>query len=270
MGFYMKKNIGLSVFLFSLLFTLTSCNIQLADENLLASPTCQAQSNGNLIAISKSNSDTKYINIYRQDVSGGAAGEVENIGIVYPKKDDSTSFFTDEYAVQDHTYTYYARIWDGSDYYKTSWSSGVKTTSTTYTDVSPAPKYAAGGTWSYTKSDYKITYTLASDPSYPLAIVVQSPSKTQIFALEQTNGGTNEVISLTGLLSTDYYDVPVKILGICGQTISKYDNGDKKEVHWTPLTQITVSGTGVSNNTFTISTSSGGNIEDYSRQLNKN
>lgn len=268
----MKNNIRFSAILLALVFIFSSCGIKFVDDNLLSSPTATTIGKSNVISIKKHNSDTKYINIYRQDVTGSTGGNIENIGIVYPLEKEVTFIFQDDLILKDHSYRYYARIYDGVDYYKTDWSNTVKNEDAgiTYVTESDLPGYASGSPWTYTKEDYKLTYTLASDSDFPLAIVMECGNKTQIFQLSQVNSGTNETVSLVGLLSPDYYDKPVKVLGICGQKITS-ENGKKHYVHWTKLTPITISGEGITDGTtFSISSSTAGDVEDYSRQLNKN
>ncbi len=267
----MKNNIRFFTILLSLVFIFSSCGIKFVDDNLLSSPTATTIGTSNVLSIKKHNSDTKYINVYRQDVTGGTNSAIENIGIIYPLAKEVTFIFQDDLILKDRSYRYYARVYDGVDYYKTDWSNTVKNgdAGITYSVESDLPGYASGSSWTYTKEDYKITYTLPSDSDYPLAIVMECGNKTQIFQLSQVKGGTDETISLVGLLSPDYYDKPVKVLGVCGQKVTS-ENGKKHYVHWTRLTPITISGDGISDETtFTISSSTAGNVEDYSRQLNK-
>lgn len=269
----MKNYIRLSVFLCSLIFLFCACNIEFEKEHFLSAPSCKVLDNANIIGVKQFNSDTLYINLYRQDITGGLSNPIENIGIIYPLGNEDPYLFTDELILKDHEYIYYARIYDGTEYYNTLWSEPIKNINAKYDDaITKLPAYPAGSSWVYSKTDYKLTYTLAPIPNYSLTLIAKSGDKTLAFELEQLNNGVNETVSLTGILPHDFYDTPVTILGICGQKIEMdEDTGTKKQyVYWTKITPIAISGEGITNsNTFTISSSSGGNIEDYSRQLNK-
>lgn len=287
----MKKNIRLSVFLFLIGILATACNISVEDEFKLASPTCDVDA-GNCVSISikKSDSDTKYINLYRQDVSNSNhPGEIECVGIIYPQalsEETAVNQFKDFLVMKGHSYKYYARLYDGSNYTKTSWSNEVKipAASQCYNDNTDLAYNTVNANFNIETTTYTMTVEgNVTDPAinnfsteYKPAIIVKSSNKTQTFLLNSVAEGT--VIPLRSILSSYFLDTDITIVGICGQK-TETDNSNLeidpsnrtiRRISWTPSSEIKVHINGTNRNTINIPTAADSTGADYSRQLNKN
>jgi len=286
----MKNCIRLSVFLF-LAVLFASCNISVEEEYKLSSPTCDVDA-GNCISISikKSDSDTKYINIYRQDVSSeNHPGEIVCVGLIFPqelKDETAVNQFKDFLVQKGHSYKYYVRLSDGKEYTKSQWSNIVKvpSSSSCYGDENKLTYRTGSATFDVDKTDYtiKVIGTIL-DPEitdyakeYKPAIIVKTNSATETFILPALANETT--ISLRGILSTKFLDTDVTIVGICGQKTETDDSNTEiaeenravKRITWTEYSEVRVRGKDVNNNTIYIPAAANTTGSDYSRQLNKN
>lgn len=283
----MKKYIRLSVLFLTAVF-FTACNITVEEEYTISAPTCDIDA-GTCVSISikKSNSDTKYINLYRQDVTSESnPGDIISIGIIYPDnlpEESAVNTFKDFLVINGHDYKYYARIYDGQEYIKTKWSDTVKIPDSGCIEDTKKVKYnTANATFQMDTADYKITFTgTIDDPEikdfnkeFKPAIIVKSSERTETFLLPTTTTETPwtlaDVWSLRGILSIDFMDTEIEIVGICGQKEEMVEDSktEKKRIIWTEPATLKVRG--IENNKLTIPSAASTKGSDYSRQLNKN
>lgn len=286
----MKKIIRLSVFFISIVLLLASCNLTIEDEYKLSSPTCDVDA-GNCISISikKSDSDTKYINIYRQDISNeNHPGEITNVGIIFPpelKDETAVNQYKDFNVLKGHTYKYYVRLSNGNEYTKSQWSNAVKvpSSSSCYPEETIMTYRTGSAYFEYNSTDYtlKVVGTILNpeitdfDKFYKPAIIVKTAERTETFILPDISDGST--ISLRGILSSKFLDTNVTLVGICGEKIERDDTlidveeslRPVKRITWSEAAEIRVRGKEVNNNTIFIPAASNSIGMDYSRQLNK-
>lgn len=265
----------------SLIFTslFMACNITVEDTSLLKAPDVETTSSGIGIRLSVLNSDTNYINIYRIDVTDNTKNEnAVNIGMIFPKVigiTNSSYFYEDLNVYQGHKYKYYARYKDDSDTYLTNESAVIKS-NTGY----PATARLKYGTNSVRFIFNEKNQTLRihgniKDPEinnfadeYVPVISVKCDDKSQVFELGSISD--DEDINLRGILSSEFMDKEIQILGLLGQKKEIQEN-DKlteiksqqiKKIIWTEPAEIDIAG--YNNGKITIKSDSGTNGYDYS------
>lgn len=319
----MKKINFFTVFLLNLCILFFGCNFTYEPGSFTTEPTVNFNDNSKdksiAISIPKKINTAKYINIYRQDVTDDSEeSEIENIGILYPKfatTSGSAYIFYDSYITKNHKYKYRIRYADSDEYIFSHWSKEIKAQDGYEEDTVLAYTIPSTAKFNYDNDSFtlKINGTITPpadienfDTKFKPMIIIKSNDKTQAFPITSTQDGTT--IQLRGLLSSDFLDKNITIIGIVPQeNIYVKDSADKektiiqrttdteqttdssqednsetetdenkenekipdiKEIHWLKYTKIKITGKGVSENTITIPSSAQNNGFDYSKKAN--
>ena len=112
------KKINKSLFILTAAFfsaaLFCSCNWNLNQTSYLDRPDIDVEERGFLICGSHVNTDTEYINIYRQDVTDEGNTKIEPVAILFPKgnedPNDQTFRYRDKNVKATHKYRYYVRF----------------------------------------------------------------------------------------------------------------------------------------------------------------
>lgn len=242
-----KFSIFYILVLFSLIFT--ACNLNVSDENLLDKPGIEYKNNQITVIIPKISSETKYVNVYRQETK---SGEILNLGLMYQPaalvNDSKTFCFIDEIAFQNTNYKYRARYYNGKSYTWTAWSDTVNfETSSFALDSSKTIKYKTSAKFEYDSSNYSIKLNSNDEPvaptfpsfkktssttpenptAYKIMLIVSKVDTTknesdasrydekQLFEISDIT----QSIALRSILPLSYMDTKISIRGIVGQQI---------------------------------------------------
>ena len=256
-----KTNISLLfVFLMTVVFSLTAlsgCKFDVSKSKYLTRPDIEIKDNYIIVRGAYVNSDTEYINIYRQDVTDNDSTDIIRVAILFPKgfdNDNQTFIYFDYNIFYGHKYRYYVRFVekDGSKN-RTEWSEGVQNTNT----WTPPLKVAGSCSYAYSiPSDAEYTYdpttmTLSlpagkdfTEPDaiddfseYAPALVFEAVGKIQTYEIPATTS-----VPLKALLPQDFLYTDIKLLGIVGQkkTFSTGTDPELQQITWTELAPVIV------------------------------
>lgn len=253
------------------------CNLVTVQDQELTDAPGIYETNGTIaLTVYRYSSDTKYINIYRKDVSSPDDEPIlQNLGILFPEaysNKDKSYVFADELFYTGHKYQYMVRYAVNNKYYYSDWSEII--TATSGLDSSIKLTYQTNNVnFRYSDSDLTLKFVgTIVDPDIPNfatewnpALIVKTENLTQAFTLEDTANGS--FINLRGLLSSEFYDVDIIILGIIGQKeiyTTPTDGSDAvlKQIIWTAPSNIDISG--YSKNILNIHSETGSSGYDFS------
>lgn len=253
----MKKTLY-TLFLTVIATLFLGCNlVTIQDQELADPPSANPTSGGIGLSVYRYSSDTKYINIYRKDVTSSSDEEAPaiNIGIIFPNaysSSDKSYFLEDYWLYSGHKYKYMVRYCEPEKYYSSDWTDEI--TATYGYDSSAILSYQTGGVkFRFSESDLtlKILGNIANPDINNFAeewtpvIAVKCEEATQVFNLESIANDT--YINLRGLLSTTFYNTDITILGIAGQKAfytTPTDGSDPKlkQLIWTEPSFIEIQG----------------------------
>lgn len=290
----MKKNnisllgLGMMVMSLTILSALIGCKFNLSDNKYLPRPDIRVLDNEIEIRGTYVNSNTEYINIYRQDVTESEKAEIERIAILFPagfNKADQTYVYDDVNIFRNRKYRYYVRFVenDGSKN-RTEWSEAKQNTSDALpTTGSFAYTIPSGADYTYIKSDMKFelpdgkTFTapnaIADFAKYKPALVFECGESVQAIELkgDPTDPDTLKNVNLKELIPQDFFYKDIKLVGIIGQKLVKGKITEDAEeeslqyITWTPLASIKLKNeTGVEISTFKLEPEHGDAGYDYS------
>lgn len=255
----MKRFIQTTLYILIALIALSGCKlVSVQDEELKDPPDAGATAGGITLTVYRFSSDTQYINIYRKDITSSTDEEavVEKIGIIFPSgfEDSKKSYMLeDQWVYKNHKYKYMVRYAEKGDlYYSTAWSEEVQTTAG-YNESSPL-KYSVGNTkFHFSDTDFtlKIAGTITPPAITDFAtawtpmLAVKCDTSTQVFKIDSTDA--NSTINLRGLLSSEFMNKDIEILGIIGQKEIKTSPTDGSApatqwLIWTDISRIEISG----------------------------
>ena len=253
------------IYLIFAIFFLFSCKVDVANTSLVQKPDISLTDKQVTLMIPKVNSQTFYINIYRQDVTDpNNPGEVLNIGLLYPtayKADNQTYDFIDFLVTQNRTYIYKVKYLDVDGIYYSNWSNAVKIDKD-FEKAYPETKKLTYTTSSTTRFSYDETnYSLLLNKplqnpeiesfteTYQPMIIVSNGLSSQVFKISHDSlSNIKAPITLKDRLPDSFLDTNIVIEGILAQIIEYVDpkaEEDKleiKTVHWTAPTKIPVKG----------------------------
>lgn len=253
----MKKN-NISLFILAaalvssiLLSTLIGCKFDLSESKFLQRPDIEVKNDFIIIRGPYVNSDTKYINIYRQDVTENS--DIERIAVLFPKgfdKDNQTYIYFDYNIFYSHEYRYYVRfVEENGSKNRTEWTDKKNNTATTKNFGACSYAYTVPNDAIYTYDGTEMTLKLPAGKTFtePDAIDDYSEYKPalvfqrgEIIQTYEVNDFEN--VALKSLLPKEYLYTDVKLLGIVGQR-KVYSEGTDPELQfitWTELTPITI------------------------------
>lgn len=267
------------ILLLNLCVLFFGCNFTYEPTSLSTAPTVDFNDDSSIdepdrfiiISIPKKITTAKYINVYRQDVTSDSnEEEIENIGIIYPKfvtTEGNAYIFYDPYIYTGHKYKYRVRYADTDAYVYTKWSQEIEAQNGYDEDSQPLAYNAADAKFVYDKDSYnlKISGTITPptadiknfEKDFKPMIIVKSEEKTQVFPIESIEDETK--IPLRAILSADFLDKPISIIGIVPQkniyvgdeTKKDADSDsddeeeeekirDTKEIHWLKSTELKI------------------------------
>ena len=247
----MKKTlffkIGISTAALLVVFSLivSSCNFKFGDPSLLTEPTVDYSSSILTISIPRQSKSTKYINIYRQDLSGKKSAdydeaEILSIGVIFPsnlKSGGSTYQFQDTMVCYNHIYRYSVRYCEKKGFYYSEWSNTIevdnKSTFAEELEDSDLTYSIKDAMFYYDITDDSFTLSGSVIPpeAYPNfadyfdpALLVEYEDDAKVFQLPNSviskikEGSSDEVkFSIKNIISSDFYDKEITIKGILGQ-----------------------------------------------------
>lgn len=281
----MKKT-SKSLILFSLAMALLSvtvlsaCKMNITDNKFLTRPDVEIYGNSIVLHGSYVNSNTEYINVYRQDVTESKDSEIFRIGVIFPKgfnKENQTFSFYDENIYYGKKYRYYVRFVEKEgEKNRTDWSEEIQNTSDSlHTTADGSYGYSVGdGAYIYNPTTFTLTTTASFTPTslianystnYKPALIFKANDVIQTYEIEDLQS-----ISLKELLPQSFYFADISLLGIVGQqkVYAEAKEGEEPELKyiiWTPLTAIKVkNSTGNELKTFRIEPQYGESGFDYS------
>ncbi len=273
--YYMEKKafrIGiLSGIMAGFLFSLISCTFEITEKKRIADPETNNTSNGITITLKNSNTDTLYVNIFRQDTThvldlDNNDKPIRNIGVLFPYvKENSTNnntfTFEDENVIKGHKYRYCARLYSEADGYTyTNWTSPIKVINGLNSETARI-SYGVPQSTKFVYDAAAKTITINGDITNPVgmedkgtdyfknnykpALVFSNNKETRVFEVESLENET--VIYLSGLFPQDFHDVEVTFLGIIAQKVVSEIVPKTKEtiiqrIIWTEITSLTNSG----------------------------
>ncbi|MCR4578804.1 MAG: hypothetical protein K5681_00505 [Treponema sp.] len=241
-------NIGILAIAALVIFSLTvsSCNFKFGDPSLITEPTVDYSSSILTISIPRQSKSTKYINIYRQDVTDLSAtsyddADILSLGLIFPENltsGGSTYQFQDTMVCKNHKYRYSVRYCEKSGYYYSDWSSAItiEDTAQAYDESITEEELsytASGATFTYDDSDY--TFTLVGTVTAPSAVtsftdyydpalLVSNEDTSCVFKLPSTvvskissGSSDNVTFSIKNILTEDFLGCDIEICGILGQ-----------------------------------------------------
>lgn len=292
----MKKNnislfaLGTMVISLTIISALIGCKFNLTDNKYLPRPDLRADGIKMELRGSYVNSNTKYINIYRQDVTVTNNSQIERIAILFPEGFDKTNqtYVYDDYNIyKNRKYRYYVRFVeaDGSKN-RTDWSEAIPNDNDTlpvYDSVSFAYKIPDDAIYTYKKSE--MAFELAAGTSftepgftdfskYKPALVFECEDVIQAIQLkgDPADPDTLAKVNLKELIPQSFFYKEIKLLGIVGQKQVKGKATEDAEeeslqyITWTPLAAIKIKDDGVGNElkTFKLEPEHGEDGYDYS------
>ena len=279
----MKKSFFTAGLLITVL-ALSSCKLDVQTEKKLNRPETEFVTGGVQIRGTYGSNDVKYINVYRQDVTGTEPEPAMNIGIIFPSgfdKNDKTFAFIDTQAIVGKKYQYFCRYCDQrNDYYTTNLTDKIEIPSGNGTTSSESDMLVNTGTATFkyneTSKELKIAGTItmpAHIPAYDLCLIVKSETQTQCFFLEENSSIANPMVfGLTALLPDSFLNTEIQLVGLVGQYKEYSDPADPtssvKRVYWTGVKEITLTNdeatpTAYTDNKITVSTINGASGIDF-------
>lgn len=247
---------GAAVFIIS---AFIACKFSNTASESIAAPEIKSEAVGITLSISVP-SGTSYINVYRKNIT--ASGSQANVGEIRPVGTSlpSSVMFTDLYAVNGVEYSYRVRFNISGNYKTSNW-----TEKTAGLASVTAPVYTGTAEFLYTEKDG--TIMLTADITAPAAgtftsyLALASSSKATLFEMSDIKSGAK--LYLRGILSADYLDTPLSVLGIVGQIQTKSETGTYTQYYWTePLSARFTDGTNTLS-TITVSSSADAGGGDY-------
>lgn len=250
-----------------------SCNlVSIQDQELADAPAIQATTNGLTLTIYRNSTDTKYIKVYRQDLSATTDDEMlpVTIGTIFPSifgTDSKSCLLEDNWVFKDHEYQYkvvYVEA-DGLSY-PSEWTKAT-VASSGLDDSTTTLKYdTTNCEFKFNEDDY--TLTLSGTPTrasimvdnaekgieWEPVLAVKTDSISQVFPLNSITDGTT--INLRGLLSSEFLNTNITIIGIVGQLKIGTDL-----IRWTAPAEIPVKDS--TNNIIEVKSESGTSGFDY-------
>lgn len=227
MRFFMKKN-STSLFLISALFIFSfiSCDLTITDGNYRNAPNVEYNEAGNInISISKINSETKYITIYRFNASNESPSNTElgiPIGIIYPQNYSEDAYtFTDSYTNNARSYCYKLRYYTSDDNVTfTKWSDKIAITNenSTYGLDYDLTYDTVTLTYDKTKETLSLSSALEFTSSADSEITAKFETIPYI-AIECSEGSclmpfsTDTTVYVRNIIPSGFYDTEITILG---------------------------------------------------------
>lgn len=216
---------------FSLSLFLSGCNFSYEPNNQYTAPTVSYNNTVIVISIPKKTNTTKYISIYRIDITESLSSHeneeenIQNIGIIYPKFADTSSssyIFYDSHIIKNHSYKYRIRYTDIDENAYTKWSQDViaKDGYDSYIQMT----YNTNNAYlSYDKTSYslKISGSIIPpsienfDEDFKPMLIIKTDEKTQVFPIQSIEQDT--LIHLRSILPPSFLDTPITITGIVPQ-----------------------------------------------------
>lgn len=241
---YYEFIISVSIALVVFSIAISSCNFKFGDPSLLTEPTVDYANSILTISIPRQSKSTQYINVYRQDVTDAKEDEYDsvdiiNIGLILPENLTSggNSFqFQDSLVKKSHKYRYRVRYCESSGYYSTEWSDPVEISSGQAYKSDDVLTYTADGlSFDYDETYFTLTLNGAvTSPSvisdfadYTPALIVKivDSETVKVFEISSESITSQKAISLRGILTSDFFDSNIQILGIVAQK-KQYANED--------------------------------------------
>ncbi len=283
----MKK--GTSFFYISLAllaFSVISCKLKMAEEDLYDKPGVIPTNNQITIIIPKVNNDTKYVNVYRRDK---ANDEVVNIGILYHPQaldsDPKNYLYIDSLITKRHSYDYRVRYNIGGSYHYSEWTDSIfiENNYNAYDESVHLVYRANGAELTYEPTDYTLTFSGTILPpdfqeflseNYKPMLIVQNDKYTQAFSIQTScmdSNSNNRKIALRSMLPSTFLDTNIKIVGIVAQKTEYFDESKPederqyKSIVWTAPTTLEFIGPG-SSNVINIPSQTGSAGLDYGRK----
>ena len=258
---------------------LSSCNISLVDTTLMRKPDYDTSDKQVTLTIHKINSDTDYINIYRQETGGD---EIVR-GLIFPKdapNNPMTYTFIDSLVKNGKSYKYRVRYHNPKGYYYSEWSSEITidTILDAYDEADVLTYEDNSAKFNLDTTDYSLSLTAALiAPSaiqdfsgYKPMLVISTSTKTQLFEVDNDFIAANKSISLRGLLPLDFMDTPITISAVLGQKREYFNPTEPEEeklitkfLSWTEPLNLKMQGH--TDNIITVPSQSGAAGYDYSR-----
>ncbi len=292
-------------FTFLILSLFYSCNLKInIDEELsyTSRPDVKVMDNSGFAISTKLYTDnTKYINLYRQDVTdSNDLGDIINIAVLFPaniNSNNKTYQFEDYDIYNDHKYHYKLRYYDSKndEFSYSAWSETISTDSKgvedttvlTYTFTDDTFFLYEGNEKTLLLKNITVDYDSPSDlisaspttqrdqteyPLYPTLIFNKGSEK---IAVELKTSALDESIHLVSYLPSEYWNVELSLEGIiAAQKIGTTDeegNFTLQYIYWTPSYALEVKSynesdsTYISQDTFTVDTVGTSNTYDYSQ-----
>ena len=293
----MKKNnislfaLGTMVISLTIISALIGCKFNLSDNKFLPRPDIVLYQNALCIQGSYVNSDTKYINIYRQDVSDSNNSTIERIAVLFPagfNKDNQTYYYYDENIYKSRKYRYYVRFVEtNGSKNRTEWSEAKQNDDSllpAYGSASYAYTIPDDAIYTYKKSEMALELasgTSFTEPdafadfsAYKPALVFECEDSIQAIQLkgDPTDPDTLANVNLKDLIPQDFFYKEIKLLGIVGQKLHKdkatpdAEEESLQYITWTPLASIKIKDDEVGNilTTFKLEPEHGEDGYDYS------
>ena len=246
------------------LFSLSGCTFEITEKRRIADPDVLNTSKGITVTLKNSNSDTKHINIFRQDVTtvineNYTDCPIINIGIVFPylkgtSTSNTTFVYEDTNVIKNRKYRYCARLYNESEGYTyTNWTSPIKASNGINSNTSRI-SYGIPQTAKFVYDSSAKTITISGDIVNPTgmeegefeenfvpALVFASKDETRVFEVESIED--KSVIYLGTLLPYEFFDTNLTFLGIIGQRVEYYTILKTKEtkiqrIIWTELSTV--------------------------------
>ena len=239
------------------LSALTGCNWNLSDTKYLERPDVNLEEKGFQIRGSYVNSNTKYINIYRQDVHDSKNTKIERVAVLFPKgnddPNDQTYIYKDKNVYSNHKYRYYVRfVTEDGEKNRTEWSEPKAPKA----GVDPSASFAYNlnsGYYKYDKDSMTLTIQGATDFTPPLSTVIDDIDKYKpalvfqagdlIQAFELSDPNTTKQVNLKTLLPQSFLNTDISLLGIVGQKKVENTSGKTTELQsitWTDIAKIAI------------------------------
>lgn len=226
---------------FALAAVLLGCSSQTTEENV---PEVANTTSGITISV-KPDSGTKYINVYRQNMTV-ANSPVVSLGELLPDDEfPSTVLFIDRFALNGIKYRYRIRFYALEKYSYTDWTGSI-TSACTLTD---APNYtsAAGAKMTFAEDGYTLTLSgtvteptltlLTGETLTPKVALQTVPADTSVktessvFTLKAITDGT--VFDGNKMLPYSFRNVPLKVLGLVAEiSFAPTASGKYTEYYW--------------------------------------
>ena len=238
---YYEFIISVSIALVVFSIAISSCNFKFGDPSLLTEPTVDYANSILTISIPRQSKSTQYINVYRQDVTDAKEDEYDsvdiiNIGLILPENLTSggNSFqFQDSLVKKSHKYRYRVRYCESSGYYSTEWSAPVEISSVNAYESDAVLTYIADSlSFDYDETYFTLTLSgtvttpkVISDFTPALIVKIVDSQTVKVFEISNDSITSQKAISLRGILTSDFFDSNIQILGIVAQK-KQYANED--------------------------------------------